>query len=113
MKILVFLLAAGIGLAGCVTPTGTETGATPEASLAGHQTVVVTAHGLSCPLCAHNLDGRLKKIDGVEEASVDLKTGSVTVQLAENHSVTRDDLNRAVKDAGFTPKGIRIEGAAQ
>jgi copper chaperone CopZ len=78
--------------------------------LAASREVVLTVHGLSCPLCSNNLDGQLGNVDGVEGASIDLKTGAVTVRLAEGHSVTAVDLTGAVGDAGFTLKAITPQG---
>mgnify|MGYP000860124611 CR=1 FL=1 len=72
--------------------------------------VVIVVHGLSCPLCSNNLDGQLKRIPGVESATIDLKSGAVTVRMAENHAVTREDLARAVERAGFTLKAIQPGG---
>ncbi len=91
---MVVLLAIGVG-------AGASDG-----SADGAEVVVLTVHGLSCPLCAHNLDGQLKKIEGVEDATIDLKTGSVTVRLARANAVSDERLTAAVKDAGFTLKKI-------
>lgn len=75
-------------------------------SLQSYSGVVLVVHGLSCPLCAHNLDGQLLKIDGVEKATIDLQEGSVDVRFADGHSVTRKLLEKAVEDSGFTLKNI-------
>jgi copper chaperone CopZ len=103
---LTIILIAGVA-AGCAT-TEISPG-TPRhvaADLASARDVVLTVHGLSCPLCANNLDGQLRRIDGVDEATIDLKTGAVSVRLGEDHSVSAGDLARAVEDAGFTLKAI-------
>jgi len=55
----------------------------------------------------------LKSIAGVEEARIDLKTGAVTVRLADGHSVTSGKLAGAVKSAGFTLKKIHAQGPGQ
>jgi copper chaperone CopZ len=68
---------------------------------------VMTVHGLSCPLCSHNIDGVLKQLDDVEEVAVDLSTGEVVVDLAAGHTVSAAQLAEAVADAGFTVKSIR------
>lgn len=105
------ILAVGI-VSGCATTDGPG-GAHDFLStdLSSAREVVLTVHGLSCPLCSNNLDGQLAKVTGVEGANIDLKTGAVTVHLAENHSVTAGDLAGAVKNAGFTLKAVAPKGS--
>ena len=62
---------------------------------------ILTLRGMSCPLCANNVDGRLKKVDGVETVNIDLETGNVTVDFG-SVAPTRAQLETAVKEAGFT-----------
>ena len=109
----IMILAVGIA-SGCATTDGMGgKDGFAGTNLSSSREVVLTVHGLSCPLCSNNLDGQLKRIAGVEKATIDLKTGAVTVQLAEGHSVTSKDLAAAVKNAGFTLKGINPKGPAQ
>lgn len=89
---------------GCATTGGDRD--LSAVDLSASREVVLTVHGLSCPLCSNNLDGQLRRIEGVEGASIDLKTGEVTVRLAAGHSVSSGDLSRAVDEAGFTLKKI-------
>lgn len=109
--ILGMLALAGLG---CRTVPGSAGDAGPKAlDLSRQERVVLDVHGLSCPLCSNNLDGQLKRIAGVRDAEIDLKTGAVTVTLAPGHGVTAEKLARAVADAGFTFKGVRLaEGGA-
>lgn len=81
--------------------------------LTSSREVVLTVHGLSCPLCSNNLDGQLAKVEGVESASIDLKTGAVTVRLAEGHAVTSGDLAGAVRNAGFTLKEVNPQSPSR
>jgi copper chaperone CopZ len=107
MKILAALVAAVALSAGCVSTHSSSTSKLPgPINLASTDAVVMTVHGLSCPLCSNNLDGQLKKIWGVKDSTIDLKTGAVTVTFEPNHSVTSEDLAKAVKQAGFTLKAI-------
>ena len=100
------ILAAGI-FSGCATTDGPGGGGDfSSTDLSSSHEVVLTVHGLSCPLCSHNLDGQLARVDGVEGTNIDLKTGEVTVRLADGHSVTSGDLAGAVKNAGFTLKAV-------
>ena len=109
MKLMNLLLIVSVAfLAGCAsTPDARVASGTPKIRLSSLRSVVLTVHGLSCPLCSNNLDGQLRRIEGVEEATIDLKTGAVTVRLAQSHSVSRSDLAKAVENAGFTLKEIR------
>ena len=107
LAVVVLSLAAG-----CLSTSGGSRLADSErgGSLAGHRTVVLTVYGLSCPLCSNNLDGQLRRIEGVEDAIIDLKTGAVTVKFVDGHHVTRGVIGKAVKDAGFTLKDIQLAG---
>jgi copper chaperone CopZ len=108
------VLAAAALAAGCATtPVGPGPAELAPEALLNRQEVVLTVHGLSCPLCSNNLDGQLRRLEGVEAAVIDLKTGAVTVRLATGHRVTPQDLERAVHDAGFTLKAIESAGAGK
>ena len=65
LAVVVLSLAAG-----CLSTSGGSRRADAErnGSLAGHRTVVLTVYGLSCPLCSNNLNGQLRRIEGVEDA---------------------------------------------
>jgi len=100
-------------LSGCAMTEGVKTkGSSLEVDLSSSREVIVIAYGLSCPLCANNLDSQLADVDGVEGSSIDLSSGEVTVLLAENHSVSPYDLAAAVADAGFTLKEIKPKRSA-
>lgn len=58
--------------------------------------------GLSCPLCANNIDKQLKRVPGVTEVRVDLGDGKVSVSLAAADRPSRNALARAVHASGFT-----------
>ena len=107
MKHTFYHLIIIIGLAATLVP---QSLAFKEESssidLSSHQEVIITAYGLSCPLCANNLDGQLTKIDGVESAVIDLASGSIVIGLADKHSVKAKQLIEAVDNAGFTLKNI-------
>lgn len=103
MSKIAIVLLCGL-FAGCLTTAPVSNSET--INLQGETSVVLTVHGLSCPLCSNNLDGQLRRIEGVVDATIDLKTGAVTVTLQPQHAVTTDDLKQAVVDAGFTLKAI-------
>ncbi len=106
-KTLNNIILAVVIASGCTTTDKSQIAQNiSEPDLSATQEVVLTVHGLSCPLCSNNLDGQLAKVEGVESAIIDLNTGLVTVRLAEEHSVKSADLAGAVKNAGFTLKDI-------
>jgi copper chaperone CopZ len=71
---------------------------------------VVTLHvsGLSCPLCATNIDKQIERLPGVRSAFTDLSRGTVEVQLADSGRPSTAQLARAVEDSGFTLTRIQI-----
>jgi copper chaperone CopZ len=64
-------------------------------------------HGMSCPLCAKNVDIELRRIKGVSMVEADLGEGFVYVTLDGSAPVTRGQLARAVNDSGFTIKSFQ------
>ncbi|WP_374687141.1 heavy metal translocating P-type ATPase [Promineifilum sp.] len=56
--------------------------------------------GMTCANCAATIERRLKKVDGVVEASVNLANERATVRYAPG-AVTRADLVAAVRAAGY------------
>lgn len=87
---------------GCATLYGTDG---DERVIYGDADIVV--YGLSCPLCASNLDEQIQRIDGVTFAEIDLDTGHVAIRVDAESGVTVSALRRAVADAGFTLQEVR------
>lgn len=85
----------------------------PFTAIAGQTSVTVKVDGLSCPFCAYGIEKKIKKIEGVEDVRVDIKSGNVTVIYKDRKSFTRERLNKAVRDAGFTPRTIKVEDTAE
>lgn len=106
---LVGLLAAGGcaatgGGAGPGAKTGTAAGTTATAgsdTLAGASATAVV-HGMSCPLCAHNVDKQLSQIPGVTGVSLDMGSGKVHLALDGSGRATRSAVKQAVDESGFT-----------
>lgn len=63
-------------------------------------------NGLSCPLCASNIDEQLARVPGVESVRVDLSNGRVQIALRDPRPSPRA-LADAVENSGFTL--VRIE----
>lgn len=105
------LCAAVFWGAGCATPSAMhETEAGDE--IVTHR-AEITAHGLSCPLCASNLDDQMLRVPGVKSSKIDFETGVLHIEVEEGAEVSRAALTRAVRDAGFTPRAFRLVEAAE
>ncbi len=67
--------------------------------------------GLSCPLCASNLETQFRRIPGIAGHRTDLESGIIHVQVRQGGFVQTSALRRAVTDAGFTLQEIRLKEA--
>ncbi len=58
---------------------------------------------MNCESCSETLGNSLKRLRGVEEATVDFKAGTVAVTLAPQNRLGPDQVWDAIKRVGFTP----------
>jgi len=65
---------------------------------------VLLVDGMMCGHCEKRVKEALEKVEGVREAAPDHKTGRVTLTLSA--PVFRNDLEKAVKDAGYVLRGV-------
>ncbi len=97
------IVPVSIMLSGC-QPAGT--GGAPAATFSetpiASDHAVVMATGLSCPLCANNINSTLKKVPGVTTVNIDLEKGAIHIGLTGGVRPSKARLARAVTDAGFT-----------
>jgi len=98
MKILRLLLITGLLLAAPLAPANAQESST--------QSATIQVDGLSCPFCAYGLEKHLKKVNGVEGVTINMKRGQATVALKSDAQVDDQTLRQAVKKAGFTARGI-------
>lgn len=84
-------------------PSAAELDAPVQGSMA-----VLTVYGMSCPLCANNVDKVLMDVPGVTGVDVDMGTGRATVSLDSKTPPTRRMLEDAVHKSGFTLQ--KVEG---
>lgn len=68
--------------------------------------LILRVDGLACPFCAFGLEKKIMKLQGVTSYDVDMKVGKVHVGLAEDARLELDKIRAAVKDAGYTLRGI-------
>ena len=66
--------------------------------------------GMTCASCVNRIERYLRKVDGVEQADVNLATESASVRY-DPARVGLDDLARAVDAAGYEARLDRAEGA--
>ena len=83
----------------------TDTATHPPQSAAGARFPV---EGMTCASCVNRIERYLRKVDGVEEANVNLATELASVRF-DGSRVTLEDLGRAVEAAGYEARLDRAE----
>ena len=69
--------------------------------------VILKIEGMTCSACSSSLEKYLLKQNGIDDALVNLVMSSASISYED--SVTLDDLNRFVSEAGFKSLGIYNE----
>ena len=111
---LVRVLAASAGMlivaVGCASkpPVSDAPAAMAETGVITASSATLVVHGMSCPLCASNVDKQLLEVPGVDGALVDMGTGEVKVSFVPEARVTRKQLEDAVYKSGFTLAEVRV-----
>ena len=67
-----------------------------------------TVFGMDCAPCAYGLEQRIKKMDGVQSASVSLNKGLLVANLEKNNQLTLQDVREAVEESGFQAREATI-----
>lgn len=67
---------------------------------------VVTVNGMSCPFCAYGVKKHLSVLPGVKNVQVELAKGEAIVNFASETEVSEEQIQKAVREAGFTPGKI-------
>lgn len=68
--------------------------------------VKVVVDGLACPFCAYGLEKKLKKIEGQQDLFIEIQGGYATFNVPAGSEITKEKLNKIVKDAGFTARKV-------
>lgn len=76
---------------------------------AGFLSAQLDVNGLTCPFCAFGIEKKLLDVPGVRAVEVFLDEGRIALTFEPNSEATVDDLERAVKKAGFELSGLSIE----
>lgn len=64
--------------------------------------------GLACPFCAYGVEKKLNKLGAIRKMEVQLEKGRVLLAFKEGESLTKKQLQTAVKEAGFTARKIEF-----
>ncbi len=84
------------------------------ATLAAPHAYQLQVNGLACPFCAYGIEKQLNAIEGVTEIHTDIKSGTVTVTMADGVTLDKITAEQAVKDAGFSLRGFEeVQAPAQ
>jgi copper chaperone CopZ len=107
-------MAMFLVMAGCQSATqpssttaGSSTRPIADASIKGTSATLVV-HGMSCPLCAHNVDQQLLAVPGVVGVRLDMGTGEASITLDGSGRTTREMLAAAIDRSGFTLQEVRV-----
>ena len=71
--------------------------------------VTVKVDGLSCAFCAYGLQKGLKKVEGVQEVKIFVDAGRAELKVKPGAAVGIEEIESAVKKAGYTPRAITVE----
>ena len=80
----------------------------PTADASGNpdDVAVITAAGMSCPLCAANIERQLRKLPGYESMELNLDSGKLFVKVDPAQRPSKEQLGQAVIDGGFTLESV-------
>ena len=81
--------------------------AVAEPALAAVDHYEVQVDGLACPFCAYGLEKKLKELPGVANVQIELNTGWASFDVSSGVLLPAP-VQAAVRDAGFTPRDIRV-----
>jgi len=70
--------------------------------------VSMQVSGMMCSECSKSLESCLGKLKGAENVKADYNTGSASLDVPASSQVTREQLKKAVADAGFTLKEVKF-----
>lgn len=72
------------------------------------KTAVIGVDGFTCSLCAKGVEGQLKNLDYVKSVKTNLKETTFTLTFYSNKEIKLSELRDAIKDGGFSLRGITI-----
>ena len=70
--------------------------------------------GIPCPSCLYGIEKKLGSLEGVTDIKSGLKNGRFFVKVAEGTTLSEEEVQKAVTDAGFTLRSFtKVEEALQ
>ena len=76
------------------------------------ESYTVGVDGMACPFCAQGVEKKLKALDGVDSLDIHMKKGTIDVHLGGGTAVTPDQIQTAIKEAGFQVRDLHLRGEA-
>ncbi len=70
---------------------------------------VATLYGVFSPRGFFNILVRLRSVDGVEWAKLDLKKSLLTLDFAPGFTITEAQMRQVEREAGYRPGAVKIE----
>jgi copper chaperone CopZ len=76
---------------------------------------VLRVDGLACPYCVYGIEKKIKALDGVEKASVEIRLndGVLAFEASTDRPIDEATLKQLVNDAGFTLRGLKTQPLVQ
>lgn len=65
--------------------------------------------GMDCAPCAKGVENRMKRMNGVQNAELDLNEGEAKVTFSDQNTASLHQIQKSIKDGGFSPKEARIK----
>lgn len=79
----------------------------------GPAKATIQVRGMSCPLCAHNIEQQLTKLTQVSNVQIDLGKGEVLADVTDSSEGTKFAMKQAIQDAGFTAMSVSMSGSGR
>ena len=65
--------------------------------------------GMDCAPCAKGVENGMKRLNGVQNAELDLNSGEARLIFSDSHNTSLQQIQRSIIDGGFSPKEARIK----
>lgn len=75
------------------------------------QAAELRVNGMTCPFCTFGIEKKLRHVSGVDEVEVLLDEGRIRLMFSAQNVATVQDIENAVKDAGFALSGLSVDVA--
>jgi copper chaperone CopZ len=72
-----------------------------EPARAEYLRIQVRVYGLDCEVCARGVSASMRRLAGVDEVKVSLKSGMLDITLARGNNLKLSDLRKRVRANGF------------